>query len=135
MSRAAGLALTKALSKEFGPDQIRVNAILVGTVESGQWVRRAAARGITADELYAEVAATGQIPLGRVGLAAEFADPELYARAIAATGPAFEAIQNVGQAEFHRTAVELARQQQRDGLPLRAEINVVGYLARTPEGA
>ena len=74
VSRAAGLALTKALSKEFGPDQIRVNAILVGTVESGQWVRRAAARGITADELYAEVAATGQIPLGRVGLAAEFAD-------------------------------------------------------------
>jgi NAD(P)-dependent dehydrogenase (short-subunit alcohol dehydrogenase family) len=74
VSRAAGLALTKALSKELGPDLIRVNAILVGIVQSGQWVRRAAARGITADELYAEVAATGQIPLGRVGLAAEFAD-------------------------------------------------------------
>ncbi|HXP57661.1 MAG TPA: class I SAM-dependent methyltransferase [Streptosporangiaceae bacterium] len=70
-----------------------------------------------------------------VPFAGEFADPELYARAIAATGPAFEAIQNAGEAEFHRTAVELARQQQRDGLPLRAEINVVGYLARTPEGA
>jgi hypothetical protein len=25
--------------------------------------------------------------------------------------------------------------QLRDGLPLRAEINVVGYLARKPEGA
>jgi NAD(P)-dependent dehydrogenase (short-subunit alcohol dehydrogenase family) len=74
VSRAAGLALTKALSKEFGPDQIRVNAVLVGTVQSGQWVRRAAARGITTEELYAEMAATGQIPLGRVGLAAEFAD-------------------------------------------------------------
>jgi NAD(P)-dependent dehydrogenase (short-subunit alcohol dehydrogenase family) len=74
VSRAAGLALTKALSKELGPDLIRVNAILVGIVQSGQWVRRAAARGITVDELYAEVAATGQIPLGRVGLAAEFAD-------------------------------------------------------------
>ena len=74
VSRAAGLALTKALSKEFGPDQIRVNAILVGTVQSGQWVRRAAARGITVDKLYAEMAAAGQIPLGRVGLAAEFAD-------------------------------------------------------------
>ena len=45
VSRAAGLALTKALSKELGPDLIRVNAILVGIVQSGQWVRRAAAPG------------------------------------------------------------------------------------------
>ena len=62
-------------------------------------------------------------------------DPELYARALAATGPAHEAIQNAGEAEFHRAAVEEAQGQLRDGLPLRAEINVVGYLARTPEGA
>ena len=60
---------------------------------------------------------------------------QLYARALAATGPAYEAIQNVGEAEFHRAAVELAQAQLRDGLPLRAEINVVGYLARKPEGA
>jgi SAM-dependent methyltransferase len=65
----------------------------------------------------------------------EFADPQLYARALASTGPAYEAIQNVGEAEFHRAAVELAQGQLRDGLPLRAEINVVGYLARKPEGA
>ena len=65
----------------------------------------------------------------------EFADPELYARTLAATGPAYEAIQNVGEAEFHRAAVEQARGQLRDGLPLRAEIRVVGYLARKPEGA
>src|SRR5580692_297688 len=65
----------------------------------------------------------------------EFADPELYARALAATGPAYEAIQNVGEAEFLRAAVEQAHQQLRDGLPLRASINVVGYLARKPEGA
>ena len=50
-------------------------------------------------------------------------------------GPAYEAIQNVGEAEFHRAAVELAEGRLRDGLPLRAEINVVGYLARKPEGA
>jgi NAD(P)-dependent dehydrogenase (short-subunit alcohol dehydrogenase family) len=74
VSRAAQLALTKALSKELGPDLIRVNAILIGLVQSGQWDRRAAARGIPVDELYAEMAATRQIPLGRVGLAAEFAD-------------------------------------------------------------
>ena len=65
----------------------------------------------------------------------EFADPELYARALAATGPAYEAIQNVGEAEFHRVAVEQARGQLRDGLPLRADINFVGYLARKPGGA
>jgi len=70
-----------------------------------------------------------------VPFAWEFADPELYARALAATGPAYEAIQNVGEAEFHRAAVEQARGRLRDGLPLRAEINVVAYLARKPEGA
>lgn len=73
MSRAAGLALTRALSKEFGPELIRVNAILLGSVQSGQWARRAAALGLTSDELYDEMAAPGRIPLGRVGLAAEFA--------------------------------------------------------------
>src|SRR2546429_7190150 len=64
-----------------------------------------------------------------------FADPELYARALAATGPAYEAIQNLAGPGFHRAAVEQARGQLRDGLPLRADINVVGYLARKPEGA
>ena len=56
-----------------------------------------------------------------VPFAAEFADPDLYARALASTGPAYEAIQNVGDAEFHRAAVEQAQGQLRDGLPLRAE--------------
>jgi SAM-dependent methyltransferase len=70
-----------------------------------------------------------------VPFAWEFADADLYARALAATGPAYEAILNVGEAEFHRAAVEQAAGQLRDGLPLRAEIKVVGYLARKPEGA
>ena len=69
-----------------------------------------------------------------VPFAWEFADPQLYARAAAATGPGYEAIQNVGEAEFRRAAVEEAQAQLRDGLPLRAEIKVVGYLARKPEG-
>jgi SAM-dependent methyltransferase len=67
-----------------------------------------------------------------VPFACEFADPQLYARALASTGPAYEAIQNVGEAAFHRAAVEQAQGQLRDGLPLRAEIKVVGYLARKP---
>jgi SAM-dependent methyltransferase len=70
-----------------------------------------------------------------VPFAWESADPQIYARGLASTGPAYEAIQNVGEAEFHRAAVELAEGHLRDGLPLRAEINVVGYLARKPEGA
>jgi SAM-dependent methyltransferase len=62
----------------------------------------------------------------------EFADPEIFARALAASGPAYEAIQNVGEDEFFDAAVEQASQHVRDGLPLRAELPVVGYLARKP---
>ena len=58
----------------------------------------------------------------------EFADPEVFARALASTGPAYEAIQDVGEERFHHAAVEEARQHLRNGLPLRAEIKVVGYL-------
>jgi SAM-dependent methyltransferase len=71
----------------------------------------------------------------KIPFAWEFADPDHFARAQAATGPGYEAIQNIGEAEFHRAAVEQAQAHLRDGLPLRAEINVVGYLARKPEGA
>ena len=62
----------------------------------------------------------------------EFADPEIYARGLATTGPAYEAIQAVGEAEFFKQAADLARERVRDGLPLRATIAVVGYLARKP---
>jgi SAM-dependent methyltransferase len=67
-----------------------------------------------------------------VPFALEFADPEAYARALSATGPAYEAIQHVGEQAFTEAAVQAARAQQRDGLPLRAEIDVVGYLGRKP---
>ena len=68
-----------------------------------------------------------------VPFAWEFPDPETYARALASTGPAYEAIQTVGEEEFVRWATAMAREHVRDGLPLRAEIDVVGYLARAPE--
>jgi SAM-dependent methyltransferase len=68
-----------------------------------------------------------------VPFAWEFPDPEIYARALASSGPAYEAIQNVGHDAFHQAAVDQAREHVRNGLPLRAEINVVGYLARKPE--
>jgi SAM-dependent methyltransferase/alkylhydroperoxidase family enzyme len=62
----------------------------------------------------------------------EFADPAHYARALASTGPAFEAIQAIGENEFIARAEALAADRMRDGLPLRAEISVVGYIARKP---
>jgi SAM-dependent methyltransferase len=62
----------------------------------------------------------------------EFPDPETFARALASTGPAYEAIQNVGETAFFDAAIEQAEGQLREGLPLRAEIAVVGYLARKP---
>jgi SAM-dependent methyltransferase len=68
-----------------------------------------------------------------VPFAWEFADPNVFARSLASTGPAYEAIQNVGEEAFHDAAVDQSRQQVRAGLPLRAEINVVGYLARKRE--
>jgi SAM-dependent methyltransferase len=67
-----------------------------------------------------------------VPFAWEFADPETYARALASTGPAYEAMQNVGEEEFIRSATELARSEMRDGLVLRAQIKVVGFMARKP---
>ncbi len=60
----------------------------------------------------------------------EFADPELYARALASTGPAFEAMEAVGEAAFLQAAVDLAGEKVRAGLPLRAPVAVVGYIAR-----
>ena len=65
----------------------------------------------------------------------EFADPETYARAISSVGPAYEAIENVGEEEFIRSAIAVARQRVRDGLPLRAPIASVGYVARKPSTA
>ncbi|MCI0690153.1 MAG: methyltransferase domain-containing protein [Sporichthyaceae bacterium] len=70
-----------------------------------------------------------------VPFAWEFADPETFARALASTGPAYEAIQNVGEDAFLAAAAEGAREVVRDGLPLRARIDVVGYLARKPGSA
>ena len=62
----------------------------------------------------------------------EFADPVAYARALASTGPAYEAIQAVGEEAFLQFATDLAHERVRDGLPLRAPIAVVGYVARKP---
>ncbi len=74
VSRAAGMALMKAMSKDLGKDNIRVNGVLIGLVESDQWVRRAAQNNQSLENLYAKLPLENNIPLARVGQAAEFAD-------------------------------------------------------------
>lgn len=63
-----------------------------------------------------------------VPFAWEFADPATYARALASTGPAWEAIQQVGETAFVQEAVAQAERRVRSGLPLRAELDVVCLL-------
>jgi NAD(P)-dependent dehydrogenase (short-subunit alcohol dehydrogenase family) len=77
-TRAAGLALTKALAHEVGPQGVRANAILIGLIESGQWVRRAAVAGVSLEEFYESTMRSTPIPLRRFGRAAEFADLASY---------------------------------------------------------
>ena len=72
VSRAAGIALTKAMSKDFAADGILVNAVCIGLVKSGQQERSGAARGLSPDETWADLGKA--VPLGRVGEAEEVAN-------------------------------------------------------------
>ncbi|MFN9774491.1 MAG: SDR family oxidoreductase, partial [Burkholderiales bacterium] len=76
VSRAAGLAMTKALSREYAPYGILVNTVCIGLVRAGQHEARAARDGVDPEALYAEMAKT--VPLGRVGEADEAADVILF---------------------------------------------------------
>jgi 3-oxoacyl-[acyl-carrier protein] reductase len=69
--RAAGIALTKAMSRDLAPYGILVNTVCVGLIKSAQHTRSAAARGVIVDEYYGELGS--RVPLGRVGEAAEVA--------------------------------------------------------------
>lgn len=68
-ARSGALSLMKGLSVEFAPKGVRVNAILIGIIDSGQWRRRYEAH--EGNESYAEwsakLAADRHIPLGRFG--------------------------------------------------------------------
>ena len=72
VTRAAGLAMTKALSKELAPDSILVNTVCIGLIRAGQHERRPRARGIDVEELYETMARN--VPIGRVGRAEEAAN-------------------------------------------------------------
>lgn len=81
------------------------------------------------EQLFADVGFT-DVRRVDVPFAWEFADPESYARALASTGPAYEAIRVVGEDAFRDAALEVAAQHLRAGLPLRAVIKVTGYVGR-----
>jgi 3-oxoacyl-[acyl-carrier protein] reductase len=71
ISRAAGMALTKALSHEFAPHNVLVNAMLVGFIDSDQHVQAARKAGLSLKDYIAP--RENEIPLGRIGKAEEFA--------------------------------------------------------------
>ncbi len=78
VTRAAGMALTKVLSGEGAPHNVLFNALLVGNIESNQWVKRHAAenKGRSLSDYYAEMGK--RIPMGRVGTSQEFANMALF---------------------------------------------------------
>jgi NAD(P)-dependent dehydrogenase (short-subunit alcohol dehydrogenase family) len=74
VSRAAGMALTKAMANEGGPYNILVNAMLVGLIVSDQWLKRHAAKAPEMEfGAFTRDLAKG-VPLGRMGTAEEFAN-------------------------------------------------------------
>jgi 3-oxoacyl-[acyl-carrier protein] reductase len=83
VSRAAGMALTKVLAGEGAAHNILVNALLVGRIESDQWVRRAHQQGVALEKFLAEMGKS--VPLGRVGRAEEFANMACFLASDAAS--------------------------------------------------
>jgi NAD(P)-dependent dehydrogenase (short-subunit alcohol dehydrogenase family) len=78
-ARAGAQSLVKSLAREFAP-RIRVNSVMLGLVDSGQWERRFAVRkdpAQTREDWYADIARSRQIPMERLG------EPDEVARAIA----------------------------------------------------
>ena len=77
LSRAAGISLTKAWSKELATDNIRVNTVCIGLLKSGQhrsrWAEiNADNPSYSLDDYWEESAR--DVPLGRVGEASEAGD-------------------------------------------------------------
>lgn len=79
-ARAGVQSLVKSLSVELAPE-IRVNSILLGLVDSGQWQRRFEARedpSETREHWYGALAARKGIPLARLGQPREAAAAILF---------------------------------------------------------
>lgn len=77
-SRSAGLAWTKAMAQELAPSGVRVNAVLIGYVDSDQWVRAAAKADQDYGAFTSALAERLRIPMGRLGRKEEFADAAAF---------------------------------------------------------
>lgn len=87
-TRAGQLNLLKSLSREFAPINVRVNAVLIGLVDSGQWSRRYESgegpdgdkipQGTSKEDWFVELAKSRNIPMGRLGTPAEAANAILF---------------------------------------------------------
>lgn len=80
-ARAALLNLTHSLAQELVSKRIRVNSILLGMVESGQWRRRFQQRGdlkLDWPQWTARIAERRGIPMGRMGRPHEPAQALLF---------------------------------------------------------
>ena len=87
-ARAGLLNLVRSMATEFAPQGVRVNGILIGLVESGQWRRRFEARDDKELDWTAwsgQLAAKKEIPLGRLGLPSEAARAILFLASPAAS--------------------------------------------------
>ena len=79
ISRAAGIAITKGLSKDLAQDNILVSTVCIGLIKSGQHRRRYEARlqtepGLGEDLFYDQLAQGRSVPIGRVGEPEEAGD-------------------------------------------------------------
>ena len=79
ISRAAGIAITKGLSKDLAKDNILVSTVCIGLIKSGQHQKRYDARiqsepDLNIDAFYDQLAVGRSVPLGRVGEPEEAGD-------------------------------------------------------------
>lgn len=87
-TRASQLNLNKSLSLEFAPKNVRVNSVLIGLVDSGQWSRRfdrgenpdgtPIPEGTSREDWFTDLAKSRRVPLGRLGTPAEAANAILF---------------------------------------------------------
>lgn len=85
VSRAAGLALTKAMSNDLGPSNIRVNAVCIGLIRSDQIEKRWKAQepNLSWEQYSEKIGET--IPLRRIGNAEEAANVIVFLSSPAAS--------------------------------------------------
>jgi NAD(P)-dependent dehydrogenase (short-subunit alcohol dehydrogenase family) len=102
-TRAGLLNLSKSLAHELAADNILVNSVSLGVIQTDQWERRRLqnAPDMEPEAYYEDLAKKRSIPLGRVGKAEEVASAILYLASSGAsyvTGTTIEVAGGIGKA-------------------------------------